>query len=155
MSRSLRKAVNNSEPYIQSPVDEMHSFLWTAMWATLFNVKHLGKSSDEVEWRDCLRGDIDKRESVAVDILVGKVQRNNEYSPLLRSMIPVLKGWRDKLFSLDDDWDLMWGQQGSDPVSKKLLFHRFAFRGVMDFVGVVMNEREALQGTSSGTVSQS
>jgi len=144
MSTDLRDAISNSIAYVQSPVDDMHSFLWTAIWATLFNIQHFGKSPNEAEWRNYLQGDMHARDSVPSRMLAGRVQRNGEYSPLLRSMIPVLRGWRRKLEEMSEDWDLLW-EQCDDPSSKRLLFHRFAYRGVLEFLEVIRNEREALQ----------
>ncbi|KAI0696205.1 hypothetical protein C8T65DRAFT_37573 [Cerioporus squamosus] len=42
MSDSLRMALRHDDKdYVQNPVDDLHSFMWTALWATVFNRRAL------------------------------------------------------------------------------------------------------------------
>ncbi|KAJ7811354.1 hypothetical protein B0H14DRAFT_3479810 [Mycena olivaceomarginata] len=55
MSVRLRAAFSASEPYLQSPLDDLWAFFYTAVWATLFHARRprtdvLPISSQEMEW---------------------------------------------------------------------------------------------------------
>ncbi len=44
MSTFARAALDHHKPFLQSPVDDLYSFYWVALWAALYNV-HLNIDS--------------------------------------------------------------------------------------------------------------
>jgi len=106
-----------------------------------------------VKWKNNLQSEyVNDRDAVASQILSVETQHNPDYSQILRTMVPVLESWRNKLALMNEEWILLWKVQGlhnSDPVSKMLLFHRFAYRGVLDFIEVIKDNHEHLRGAQS------
>jgi hypothetical protein len=148
MSTELREAAEESESYVQSPIDDMSSFYWTAVWAILYNQKCRGETDEEIGWREEIRGKSASRGEAASEMQSELTEYTTTYSPMLRRMVPVLNDWWDKLDRMRDDWDRLWEVQkmkNSEPDIKSVLFHRFAYQGVYELVKVISSRKEYLQ----------
>lgn len=69
MSQALYAAMSHGWPYLQSPVDDLHSFFWVALWTVIYNIhneEHV--SEDERGWQMDLTGSIRTRALVATKI---------------------------------------------------------------------------------------
>ena len=143
MSKSLREAIEEGSTYLQSPVDDMHSLFWTALWCVLFNTKDRGHTSKEERWRNELRGSRQDRDSAMNDIL--KWGTGKEYSPMLRIMTPLFVQWHSLLDNLDRDWRPAWKSVDQGEADEKLLvFHDFAFRGILGLAKLIAEHRARL-----------
>ncbi|THU98458.1 hypothetical protein K435DRAFT_964912 [Dendrothele bispora CBS 962.96] len=143
MNVPLREAMDERSPYLQSPVDDMHSLFWTALWCVLFNTKDRGQTSKEKQWRNHLQGSNEEREAAMSFIL--KRGTRKEYSPMLRTMTPLFVQWRSSLDSLDQQWEPAWESVDQGEADEKLLvFHDFAFRGILGFAKLIAEHRPRL-----------
>ncbi|KAK7460903.1 hypothetical protein VKT23_008831 [Stygiomarasmius scandens] len=143
MSKDLREAMDERSTYLQSPVDDMHSLFWTALWCVLFNTKDRGQTSKEKKWRSLLQGTIVERDSAMNDIL--KWGTDEEYSPMLRTMTTLFVQWHSLLDNLDRDWRPVWKSVDQGEADEKLLvFHDFAFRGILGFAKLIAEHRPRL-----------
>ncbi|KAJ7479312.1 hypothetical protein B0H11DRAFT_2280857 [Mycena galericulata] len=111
MSVRLREAFSASERYLQSPLDDLWAFFYTAVWATVFHAHRpstevLPMSSQEITWRLNLRSrSADEREGTVKRIV--QVKDFEEQLPsMLRAMAPVFKDWQSALDRMQDAWDL-------------------------------------------------
>ncbi|KAK6988837.1 hypothetical protein R3P38DRAFT_3442984 [Favolaschia claudopus] len=89
MSVRLRAALDASQPYLQSPLDDLWAFFYTTVWATLFHAQRpsmdlLPLSSQELAWR----------------LHIFKDSSLRYFEP----MAPVLKDWHSALDQMDDVW---------------------------------------------------
>ncbi|KAK7460946.1 hypothetical protein VKT23_008874 [Stygiomarasmius scandens] len=143
MSKSLREAMEEGSTYLQSPVDDMHSLFWTALWCVLFNTKDRGQTSKEKKWGSQLQGTIHERDSAMNDILISGT--DEEYSPMLRIMTPLFVQWRNLLVDLGRLWASAWksAEQG-EADDKLLVFHDFAFRGILGLAKLIAEHRARL-----------
>ena len=150
MSESLQKAMNRNTPYLQSPVDDLHSFYWVAQWVVLFNTYNKSRRSElEHEWqRDISDGDVTSKPSVARDIK--QVYPKSGHSPITMEWAVFLKEWYNTLEKLSNDWieevvsdEAAIGTEAAGFFQKK--FHIFAFRGLVDFMEVVSRHAVKLQ----------
>ena len=144
MSTALREALATGAEYIQSPVDDLHSFMWTALWATIFSPEALGDSAAEKNvrlWRAWLGKDGPGREAVlnklAGSALIG-------HSPLVKAMSSLLRKWRRNLEDLTSLFEGSWKVPGLDSQQKLLLYHRFALEGVADYAELLVEQRKSL-----------
>ncbi|KAK7037509.1 hypothetical protein VNI00_011001 [Paramarasmius palmivorus] len=150
MSFGLRDAMERSVPYLQSPVDVLHSFFWVTMWAVMFNELNKERSEFEKHCHYLLVGDAVQREGVLKlmnTALRSKVLFTEPTSPILKQMATVLIEWHRSLDTLDDDW--MTQVLGSRPGSAGRgwflpYFHRFAFRGLAELLELMLKHRQTL-----------
>ncbi|THU87887.1 hypothetical protein K435DRAFT_680934 [Dendrothele bispora CBS 962.96] len=149
MNKHLREAKEEGSTYLQSPVDDMHSLFWTAMWCVLFNTKDRGQTYREKKWRSKLQGNVDERDSTMNDILMWGT--GEEYSPMLRTMNPLFVQWRRSLLdNLDSQWDSAWESVDQGEIDEKLLvFHDFAFRGILGLAKLIAEHRPRLMSSYS------
>ena len=139
MSRALRKALDFNDPYMQSPVDDMHSFFWVAYWAVL-HPSGL-QTEKELRLRRRIEGTLDVRQAAVEGLL--KASYDPAYSALLRTMAPLLQDWHASLRILSQDFcRTLLGLKELDSRLLRLLFHRFAYRGMTDFVDLLAKHRE-------------
>ncbi|THU87483.1 hypothetical protein K435DRAFT_341841 [Dendrothele bispora CBS 962.96] len=146
MSTPLRKAMEIGLPYLQSPLDDMHSFFWTALWCALGNEE---MSEKEDEWETRLEGSIDERDRTMHEILHQETFEE-EHCSLLRGMSPLLRDWERNLLTLNGDWEVAWKSVKDRKVEEKLLvFHCFAFRGILEVVKLVAKHKPRLTSTAN------
>ncbi|EEB95905.1 hypothetical protein MPER_05054, partial [Moniliophthora perniciosa FA553] len=69
MSYSLQTAMEQSnEQYLQSPVDDLHSFFWVTLWAVMFNELNRTRSKGERIWQTKLFGPASSKLSIVSDL---------------------------------------------------------------------------------------
>ena len=147
MSTQLWTAIERGETYVQSPVDDLQSFWWATLWAAVYNPR---SSTDEniQDWRGQLGSD--DRTKVRDAVTRSSTLEDMEVG-LVKAILPLLWKWDG---SLDELWvDLKHAVAarvgGADEAERKrLLFYRFAYRGVTEFVTLLANERESIQAIS-------
>ncbi|THU84726.1 hypothetical protein K435DRAFT_687003, partial [Dendrothele bispora CBS 962.96] len=148
MNQSLRRAVEEQLSYLQSPVDDMYSFLWTALWCTLFNTHECGESIQEKQWRKELQGSLSDRVSVLTEVVKGGTEKIKTISSIVRDMIPLLRDWKKSLDDLSIEWKEEWPKVEEGEADEKLLvFHRFAFCGILNFTELVKRYEPQLRST--------
>ncbi|KAG6862786.1 hypothetical protein C0991_010183, partial [Blastosporella zonata] len=136
MSTEARYAFEGGRAYVQSPIDDMESFYWTAVWATLNNTKSLSTTKQEEKWKRWL-DDSGAHARTAVKDGIEKLAFSNqlrrECSPFLAVMAPMLHKWWDLLKRMSGQWVDEWKPvEAGPPLPKELLFHKFAYKVVMD-----------------------
>lgn len=139
MSSRLLSAIRNKTAILQSPLDDMWSFFWTALWATLFNCHDQGKSITENNWRDDVRGQHRDRDYVAQMIRGEPIERRKEFSLMLRQMAPLLREWHKSLEEMNFKWagEVIAMEESAAPADLLTLFHKYAHQGVLDFVHIL------------------
>ncbi|KAF8308290.1 uncharacterized protein EI90DRAFT_1861699 [Cantharellus anzutake] len=91
MSPGVHLAIEKKTPYLHSPLDEMFSFFYVALWATFWNIEK-GHTPDEDLWRDGLRSK--ERDARVVGLLVERfTEASQTYAPIAAGMLPVLGDW--------------------------------------------------------------
>ncbi len=105
MSDDAREALEDGTPYLQPPVDDIYSFYWVALWATLRNTHFQSRTERERAWLENINLSRTDRMAVAAEIGPGRLQRAlPTFSPLLQSMWFLLKDWRGALNIRTSDW---------------------------------------------------
>lgn len=150
MSFQLRTAMEMNESYMQSPVDDMESMFWTMVWAATFNIKHSLPTDRENVLKAKLRGNLDARTG-AEKLLIG-IKSNGNYNPILSAIAPLLRDWSGSLEKMTSEWMSDW-EAVETATDKSLLFHRYAYRGVLDFLTIVGSRRQELQMISKRSIS--
>jgi len=144
MSRQLRRG---RQPYLQSPVDDIFSFFYSALWATLWN-ENIEEIPSELEtWRQKVRGTSDNREAVIHDLVDERF--NIDLPKIVRDMNPLLQEWHKGLDALVSDWiDIYRGDPekfaSRFPPDKLLEFDIFAYRGVLLFAELALKHKARL-----------
>ena len=140
------------EPYLQSPLDDLWSFFWTALWATLFNHHHRGQTRREVAWRNQLCSEWMSREDVVHAINNDiTIENREECSSILWAMAPLFRQWH--LFL--SEMQRRWGQDMFNMKKEKkgstdyvMLFNKYAYSGVLQIVHI-LSESPMLRQKSS------
>ncbi|RPD65743.1 hypothetical protein L227DRAFT_540670 [Lentinus tigrinus ALCF2SS1-6] len=153
MSRSLRAALEmNDKEYVQNPIDDLNSFVWTALWATVFNRLALESTAPKAQhvqrWRDQLSGEDGGSRADVLAAVSQRVTEVNDYAPLLRGMSPLFRKWSSTIDTLEGDFWIIWNRQKMLPMlphQKLYVFYRFALEGVADYVELLYEQREWLQ----------
>ncbi|KAG6847306.1 hypothetical protein C0991_002021 [Blastosporella zonata] len=155
MSTAARIAFEEGRAYVQSPIDDMESFYWTAVWATLNNTKSLSTSDEEGDWKRWLATGKSDRILVAQEIkmLSQFPLPDRECSPFLAVMAPMLQKWWELLEDMNVKWRLAWKPvKVGPPLPKELLFHKFAYEVVPMYVELLEGEKARLQAFSQSGV---
>ena len=98
MSRWLRDALEFERQYVQNPMDDLQSFMWTALWATVYNPLADDNAEEQKwqtnEWRTQLRNREDiGRGYVLSQVLVAEFMEP-EHALLVRRMSPLFRQWQ-------------------------------------------------------------
>jgi len=136
MSLGLIMAVETGKDYLHSPVDDLESCFWVALWSVLFNKDHEELLSiEEHVMRESLIK-IKKAEAVGYfGILEFK-----ELSNIMQHFLPVLSVWWEKIRCRDGMWKaevLDKSPAGAGKEYYLLHFHHFALQGVLDILEVM------------------
>ncbi|KAF8314585.1 uncharacterized protein EI90DRAFT_3135848 [Cantharellus anzutake] len=143
MSPGIRGAMDAEDRYLHTPLDDMYSFFYVAVWATLWNIKK-GHTKREDVWRDGLRSK--ERDAKVADLLAQRTEKPSQtYAPIILGMIPVLDDWWMKLSQLrrssgpsrDEDQGIL----------RLVYFDQLAYRGIADFVQIVKKHLQQIQST--------
>ncbi|KAG6851996.1 hypothetical protein C0991_004335, partial [Blastosporella zonata] len=110
MSTAARMAFEGGRAYVQSPIDDMESFYWTAVWATLNNTKSLSTSDKEEDWKRWLATSNSDRRAVTQEIkqVAFSNKSRRECSPFLAVMAPMLQKWWELLEKTKFQWENEW-----------------------------------------------
>ncbi|KAI0744468.1 hypothetical protein C8Q76DRAFT_851494 [Earliella scabrosa] len=147
MSTRLREAMEKGKPYLQSPVDDLQSFWWATLWAAVYNPLCPPTDRTLEDWRGWLGSDDRTKVRDAVrdigtleDMEVG----------LVKAILPLLRKWHGSLDQLWVDLKRAVARVGEaeEAERKRLLFYRFAYRGVTEFVTLLGEQRESIQAIS-------
>ncbi|KAI0755258.1 hypothetical protein C8Q80DRAFT_1266737 [Daedaleopsis nitida] len=103
MSDTLIDAAATGRQHVQNPVDDLQSFMWTAVWGTVHNPRAKAKSDATTqdtqdrlwEWRQQLTGERTGRTSA-----LRAFEQN--VPPIVKQMSALVRAWRRAL----DDYDL-------------------------------------------------
>ncbi|KAF8204278.1 hypothetical protein K438DRAFT_2098551 [Mycena galopus ATCC 62051] len=149
MSRGLRAAYDASEPYLQSPLDDLWAFFYTTVWATIFHTRRpheLPISSQEASWRKGTRSRLvtERDGSVAAIVKVRAFQK--QFPWMLRAMAPVLADWIAYLDEMDLEWETRLYDASTEDGSPIDLpdFNHLAYTGVQGFVRIFAKHRADL-----------
>ncbi|KAJ4483014.1 hypothetical protein C8J55DRAFT_559832 [Lentinula edodes] len=150
MSMGLLDAEFDNE--IQSPADDIESFLWVGLWSSLRNTKFPHRAKKEIRWSRRIADGYAFRETTAINIQqsLGTIIKGvpEPYSNMFRTMAPILSEWYDAIRQLRKDWILDWSETNHDDSKDvNLLFHSFAYRGVLDFIEIFQKHKEDLEKT--------
>ncbi len=131
MSNALRVAVEYGMAYVQGPVDDFESWLWTTLWATVFNpAASEGTSADMSvwlhRWQKYLASDSNERNTVINHIQ----QLSLRHMGLVCDMSPLFRKWFSALMKLRAEFDAAWEAPDLESAQKLLIFYQFALRGV-------------------------
>ncbi|KAG6849388.1 hypothetical protein C0991_011629 [Blastosporella zonata] len=155
MSTAARYAFEGRRAYVQSPIDDMESFYWTAVWATLNNTKSLSTSEEEGDWKRWLATSNNDRRAVTqeIDKLASLNKLRRQCSPFLAVMAPMLQKWWELLKRMNIQWQNEWADvEDGPPLPKELLFHKFAYEVVPMYVDLLEGEKARLQAFSQSGV---
>ena len=133
MSRSLLGA---EEEYLHSPVDDLESFFWVALWSVMFNNESGQWSSrEEVVQRALL--DIDKDKAIRCFLVLPPDTCNHP----ARCFRDVMTDWWFKVQNRQVNWVRDVLEKIPEDTDKESYFlphfHRFALQGVLDVLGVL------------------
>ncbi|KAJ3806094.1 hypothetical protein F5876DRAFT_69232 [Lentinula aff. lateritia] len=150
MSTGLLYAEFDDE--IQSPADDIESFLWVGLWSTLRNTKFPNSAKQEIRWSQRIADGYAFRETTVIKIQdsLGTIMKGvpEPYSNMFRTMAPILDEWFDAIRQLRKDWKQGWRNTNRDRAEDvNLLFHSFAYRGVLDFIEIFQKHKEDLEKT--------
>ena len=150
MSTPLIEALEESPPveYIQSSVDDLHSFCWTGTWGTVFNPLALEGAGDaqisQVQrWRRALV-DVSSGRFMALNQLSARAIPVNDHAPLVKKMSPLFRRWNDSLDDLLEQFLTAWKVLGLTPVQKLYIFYRYALEGVANYAELLIELQSTL-----------
>ena len=153
MSTQLWTAIERGETYVQSPVDDLQSFWWATLWAAVYNPLCPPTDRTLEDWRGWLGSD--DRATVRDAVTRSSTLEDMEVG-LVKGILPLLRKWDGSLDELwvdfmdavelgDSNSEALEGGDAVEAERKRLLFYRFAYRGVTEFVTLLANERESIQ----------
>ncbi|KAJ6512170.1 hypothetical protein C8R47DRAFT_684062 [Mycena vitilis] len=153
MSLQLQAAIDYARPYVHSPVDDIQSFFWLAMWAVLFNAKPQTRSPAELQWQQSMRSGIQsEKSSISGDLMT----ITQGHSSIGSQVFPLLREWWRAQRTLAEEW-----HERAVPVAESIMdevkyrdfylhhFHVYALRGVKEFLALVVQHREKLKAYAS------
>ncbi|KAJ6608681.1 hypothetical protein B0H10DRAFT_2194250 [Mycena sp. CBHHK59/15] len=146
MSLSLQSAVYKGLFYLRSPVDDIQSFFWLALWAVLFNIHQSKRSRIEVVWQK----NLDNAQQKSKSSLPGNVSNTilDECSPISQELLPLLIKWWRYQEDLRDEWTSKVIRSANNDKSSDFYlyhFHLYALRGVRDFLRIVDEHHDHLK----------
>ena len=134
MSRALLEA---KQGHLHSPVDDLESFFWVAVWSVFFNKEGTKEHSDEEkDIRDDLVGG---RKDAAMRGVV-KLMPYGNHSDITHRFQSTLWEWWMKVQNRDAAWSVQVLARGRDDVNGAYYlphFHRFALEDVVDVLEVL------------------
>ncbi|KAJ7349317.1 hypothetical protein DFH08DRAFT_959475 [Mycena albidolilacea] len=149
MSLALHRAMGHDEPYIHSPVDDIQSFFWLAVWAVLFNSRPHTRSRSEFIWGQNLRSGVRAVKSDFVNELMTTVRSLRGRGPIGTQVFPLLQDWWRRQRDLAEEWQRNVVAEAAkipehevDNIRCFYLhhFHLYALRGVKEFLDLVTYE---------------
>jgi len=136
MSRALYDA---KKGYLHSPVDDLESFFWVAVWSVFFNKDHTEAYSDEEKDIMELLTQGDKGRAMdQYSVLVCNTTTSN----IGRHLQAVLDDWWTKVRDRNRKWSKEVLARAPGNAGREYYlphFHRFALEGVADILEVLSN----------------
>uniref|UniRef100_A0A0W0GCR8 Fungal-type protein kinase domain-containing protein n=1 Tax=Moniliophthora roreri TaxID=221103 RepID=A0A0W0GCR8_MONRR len=134
----------SDDQYLQSPVDDLHSFFWVTLWAVMFNGLNRTRSIKEKRWQGQLVNSAASKASVVLELHPSPRSTGN--SPITEQMKPLLIEWYDAMQKLNNDWSVV--SRLPDGIEARewylLHFHHFAFRGVVETLQLMLKHHSIL-----------
>ncbi|KAJ7163777.1 hypothetical protein C8R43DRAFT_252680 [Mycena crocata] len=158
MSLDLHEALHDSSPsYLHSPIDDIESFFWLALWAALFNT-NINSSQDPTEvekaWRRDLGG-ADFLLKLAISRKLRKMDLDSDdfalkHSAILGRLLPLLQKWWIRQEALAEKWRATVKTVKKNEECRRSQFYSYHFRifalqGVRDFLRLVVDEIDELE----------
>ncbi|KAG7094150.1 hypothetical protein E1B28_007762 [Marasmius oreades] len=151
MSINLLKATLRGRGYLQSPVDDVHSFFWVTLWAVMFNSHNESSRSEDELWARGLWAERALHKTLMLPQLKTSL-RTGKLSPIAGQLTPFLGQWFSRIEALQEDWDTT---RGTDFQDRKewftTHFHLFAYRGIRESLELILQYREELEHKSFTT----
>ncbi len=148
-ARTACDGEGSPEPYLQSPLDDLESFFWVALWAALHNKSCTTPTKEEKKWRDSMRRATLERNAVAHEMGNGRLAHKvPKFNPVLRYMWNIFPDWLKELDTLWGNWDSLQTQD-QDNETKVLQFDFYAYSGVKAFLDVLIRHRERIENEAS------
>ncbi|KAG7094149.1 hypothetical protein E1B28_007761 [Marasmius oreades] len=151
MSINLLKATLRGSDYLQSPVDDMHSFFWITLWAVMFNSHNESSRSENELWARGLWVELALHKTLMLPELQDLLP-TGKLSPITRQLTPFLDQWFSRIEALQKDWNTT---RGTDFQDRKewftTHFHLFAYRGIRESLELILQYREELEHKSFTT----
>ena len=135
MSRALI-AAEEEDKYLHSPVDDLESFFWVAVWSVFFNQK--GGQSWEAE-KGVRKALLNNDKANAMDIF-GRLTTHPKRNVVTQCCQDVIQSWWKKVRDRDAEWQaavIFKAPVGAKDQYYLPHFHRFALQGVLDALGVL------------------
>ena len=133
MSRAL---FNTTGDYLHSPVDDLESFFWVAVWSVFFNKADTGaKSAQEMRMQDELYKNNKEVAKDGISLLPGEAN-SGATEPFQFMLI----AWGAKVDQRRLEWFVEVLRRRPDDAKGEYYlphFHRFALRGVVDVLEVL------------------
>ncbi|KAK7033675.1 hypothetical protein VNI00_012675 [Paramarasmius palmivorus] len=148
MSFRLHIAMEDADPHLQSPVDDLHSFFWVVMWAVMFNanLKNVVRSKQEKHWQERLAGRACNRMAVPADM--ASHRHRSDHSPIFKQMVGVLLEWYRTIEKLASDWleEVLAREPDEDPDNGwyPTHFHLYAYRGAAELLELMLKYQHTL-----------
>ena len=143
MSDDILKAGDRGRDYLQSPVDDLHSYYYTMQWAAVFHDQGLADKDIPLDLK-LLREDFLKsrheRSSATFEITSPSSLDPLEYGSVLAHCQPVLRAWYLELQGLKDDWKKCQSKLRGQETKAEIyipLFSTYAVRGVATLADIV------------------
>ena len=130
MSRALLVAKRD---YLHSPVDDLESFFWVAIWSVLFNLKSGEKWDAEQRTKNALLKNQKDHAMTLFGDLIYNEQRNN----VTRCFQNLIRDWWMKVQNKNQTWRDVASTLSNDAKQFQLQFHQFALQGVLDVLEVL------------------
>ncbi|KAJ7163776.1 hypothetical protein C8R43DRAFT_988621 [Mycena crocata] len=143
VSLPLHRAMLRDLRHLQSPIDDIESFFWLLVWATLFNRHNPSstRSKTEKEWQQWLDG-ADYKDKSTFTVELRRTQ--GSLSSITQELLPLLHKWWFLQEELRSQWDKTIqpdrkeGRKGTDEFYLPH-FRHFALLGVRDFLNLVVD----------------
>ena len=124
-----------NEAYLHSPVDDLESLFWVAVWSVAFNEDHISLPTSDREKK--VREELARGEKLkAISLSRGSTTE----SDIMQRFYRFIKEWWSRVSQRSTDWeDEIVAKAPADAGEGYYLsrFHRSALRGVVDFLELV------------------
>ena len=134
MSRALLSAKGE---YLHSPIDDLESFFWVALWSVVFNEKARYELAAEKDLRTALRRNDKAR---AMDIFTHELLYHKGCNDVMLRFQGVILDWWRIVRDQPLEWRLeVMAPHPANAGSEYYLphFHRYALKGILDVLGVL------------------
>ena len=137
MSRALAIAAKMREDYLHSPVDDLESCFWVALWSVLFNKDH----EELLSTRECaMRESLARTNKSEAAYYLGSLVPPKQLSNIMQRFQSTLRAWWGKVRDRSHVWEdevLVNSPEGAGKEHYLPHFHHFALQGVVDVLEVM------------------